>query len=302
MGQRDKAYPRAMRYAVVSAATNVALATGKLVAGWLGGSFALIADGFNSLSDLAVSGGIWLGLRIASRPADDNHPYGHGKVEQEVSRLVAVVVLVAGGAVLFAAYHRLDEVHGPPAPYVMLVAGLSIPIKLFLARYADQEASRHGSGAVRADAVNHLGDVGATFSVLLGAGIVYLMGESYSWVDDVAAGFVGAAMVWMAAWEIHSTSRELLDEMPPDEIVTRVMDLTTAFPGVSDVEKIAGRKSGLHYYLDLHLEVPGTMSVQEAHALSHRVKDWVMAAMHEIADVVIHIEPESEERNVAGNE
>ncbi len=178
----------------------------------------------------------------------------------------------------------------------MIVAGLTIPIKLWLYRYAKREVDLNRSGAVRADAVNHLADVSATNSVLISSAVVYATGPDYAWVDDVAAGLVGVAMVWESAQDIRSTSRELLDEMPPDEVIERVADLAAAFPGVSGVEKIAGWKSGLYYYLNLHLEVPDEMTVREAHSLSHRVKDWVMMAMEEITDVVIHIEPEREGR------
>lgn len=288
----DSAYKDASRYAKVSTGVNILLAAGKLLAGWLGGSFALIADGLNSLADLGVSIGLWAGINVASRPPDDDHPYGHGKIEQEVSRLVSVAVLVAGGGILFSAYHRLGDVHGTPALYVILVAALTIPVKVWLYLHAKRKAGRNRSGAIESDAVNHLADVGATVSVILGTAVVFVYGEAYAWADDAAACCVGAIMVWMAAVDIHATSRQLLDEMPPPDVVEQVRLLVASFPGVTDVEKVVGRKSGLHYYIDLHLEVPGGMSVHDAHELSHRVKDWLMTAMEEIADVVIHVEPD----------
>ncbi|MBT3345174.1 MAG: cation transporter, partial [Gemmatimonadetes bacterium] len=250
-GRGQGAGASASQYARVSIVLNTLLAVGKLLAGWLGGSFALVADGMNSLSDAGVSVAIWLGLRASRRPADLNHPYGHGKLEQETSRVVFMAVLVTGGGILVSAVQRIGDLHGPPATLVIVVAALAIPIKGWLFVYARREARAHRSDAVRADALNHLADLAATSCVLFGAGVCLATGPEFAWVDDVAAGCVGMLMVVMAGREIHSTSRELLDQMPPVEIMDRVSSIACSVPGVSGVETAVGRKSGSSYYLDL---------------------------------------------------
>lgn len=283
------------RYTQISGLLNAGLAVGKLSAGWIGGSFALVADGLNSLLDVGVSIAVWLGVRLSRRPADDNHAYGHGKIEQEISRLVSMAVLVTGSGILVSAAQRIGDAHGSPRPIVVWVAMLAIPIKGWMSAYASRQARLHRSDAIRADALNHLADAGASACVLIGTGVCFVAGPAFAWADDVAAGCVGLLMIIAAAREIHSTSRDLIDQMPPPDIMSRVLSIANDVPGVSRVETAVGRKSGPSYFLDLHVEVRGDLSVHEAHSLAHQVKDSVLASVKEVADIVIHIEPDEGE-------
>ena len=145
-----------------------------------------------------------------------------------------------------------------------------------------------------ADALTHKWDVAATTCVFVSAGAITVGGPTWASVDDVAAGVVGLMMVVAAGREFFSTSRELLDQMPPRTVIDRLHEIALSVEGVIALEKILGRLSGTRYFIDLHIEMPDDLTVREAHTLSHRVKDRLLASMPELEDVIVHIEPHRE--------
>jgi cation diffusion facilitator family transporter len=292
MSQVDESYGAAVRAARLTLALNLLLCLSKLIAGWLGGSFALVADGINNLTDVGVSAALFLGMGVAGRPADERHPYGHGKIEQELTRIVAIAVLATGGGIIWEAVRRFSWQQTVPKASVLVVAALSIGVKLFMYRYQNRMAIRLGSSALAADALNHKSDVAATSCVLAGTALVWARGPGWGLADEVATIGVGILMVVAAGHTIYQASSELLDQVPPDRIVAQIRSLAGAFPGVSGVDRVTGRKTGMHYLIDLHLEVPGGMPLDQAHFLGHRVKEAVMGAMPEIVDIIVHVEPE----------
>lgn len=291
MAELRAVYGSAVRAARLTFLLNLLLCVAKIAAGWVGASFALMADGVNNLTDVGISAALYLGMTLARRPADAEHPYGHGKIEQELTRVVAAIVLVTGGGIIWEAVKRLHVREQPPSLLVVVVAGASIAVKVGMYAYQNAMARRLRSGALAADALNHKADVAATSCVLLGTLVVRLGGPAWHPADDVAAIAVGGLMA-VAAWHaIYRASSELLDEMPPSETVSRIRELAEAYPGITGVDQITGRKTGLHYLIDIHLEVPGETSVTAAHYLGHQVKDRVMAAMPEVVDIIVHVEP-----------
>ena len=138
----------------------------------------------------------------------------------------------------------------------------------------------------------------STLCVIIGALMIHFGGPGWAAADDMAAILIGTLMILVVGQGIWNASSELLDQMPPDEIVEQVRELATSFPGVSGVERLIGRKTGLQYILDSHLVVPSTMTVKEAHELGHQVKDRLKAEMPSINDIVVHVEPESDAKRV----
>lgn len=285
-------YGTALRATLVILLLNLSLCIAKLLTGWLGHSFALIADGINNLTDVGVSATLLLGFRLARKPADAQHPYGHGRIEQELSRLVSIFVLVTGGGIIWEAVKRLESPGQLPAGAVLVVAFLSIGVKFGMFVGLQRVARRIRSGALAADALNHKSDMAATTCVLVGAGAMWLGGPAWGAADAYATIAVGLLMVTAAGREIYSVSSELLDQIPPPEVVENIRRLAAGYPGIHGVDRITGRKSGIYYLIDLHLEVDPQMPVRRAHYLGHQVKDWIMAAMPGVVDIVIHIEPE----------
>ncbi|MDA0748522.1 MAG: cation diffusion facilitator family transporter [bacterium] len=292
----SESYAVARKAARLMLILNGVLCVTKLGVGGLGRSFALVADGLNNLTDIGVSIALYLGMQIARRPPDSEHAYGHGKFEQEISRLISIVVLCTGAGIIVAGVRRLPDVHSPPSLLVCVVAVFAIVVKIYMYQFQNRTAVRLGSSALAADALNHKADVAATACVLVGTGAIWVGGPAWASADDVAAIVVGTLMVLAAAYTIRTASSELLDRMPPEELLGNIRSLAKHFPGIVDVEQVMGRKTGMHYLIDIHLEVPGTMTVTEAHKLGHDVKDWVMASMPQIRDIIVHMEPTREDR------
>ena len=274
---------------------NFILFVTKAITGWLGGSFALIADAVNNLTDVGLSLGLFFGIKLAGKPPDDNHAYGHGKIETEIGRIIGLVVLATAGGIIMAGFNRMDDMHPPPHLAVIIVAALSIGIKEYMYQYQQRLAVRLSSQALAADALNHRTDVAATSCVLLGSLAVLIGGSKYAFVDGVAAIVVGGIMAFAAGRAVISSSREMLDEMPPKELIDRIQQAVLEVPGIVATEKILGRKMGMQYAVDVHLEVSGEMSVCDAHALGHRAKNQIIAKVPKVSQVLVHIEPDSSE-------
>ncbi|MFH1570699.1 MAG: cation diffusion facilitator family transporter, partial [Gemmatimonadota bacterium] len=195
------------------------------------------------------------------------------------------------GGIIWEAVQRLPESQSVPDAYVLAVAAAAIAIKTFMYLYQNHMARKLSSGALAADALNHKADIAATSCVLVGTAAVRLGGPTWAPADDVAAMLVGAIMVLVAGHSILDTSSELLDRMPPPELLDPIRQLAAGFPGVRGVDRILGRKLGMHYHIDMHLEVAPGMTVNDAHLLGHDVKDLLMAELPGIGDVTVHLEP-----------
>ena len=284
-------YDTATRSAWLIFALNLGLCTAKLLAGWTGRSFALFADGINNLGDVGISVALLIGMWLARRPPDHNHAYGHGKFEQETSRVVALAVLVTGAFIVSQGLGRVGDRHGPPEPLVLEVAVVAIVVKTFMYFYQRRIALQVGSGALAADALNHQLDIAATVCVLAGSAAVWVGGPEWSSADNAAAIAIGVLMCFAAGNVVYQASSELLDRMPPAELVGEIRAIAQSQPGVVAVEQLVGRKAGMHYLIDLHLEVVGEMQVRTAHTLGHQVKARIMGQLPQIQDIVIHLEP-----------
>ncbi len=270
---------------------NFILFTAKAIAGWFGHSYALFADGLNNLTDVSISLTLFLALRLASKPPDAEHAYGHGKIETEIARIVGVFVLATAGGIIVGGFQNLGEQHPVPAQSVIVVAALSILVKEYMYRFLHKIAKRISSRALEADALNHRTDVAATSCVLFGSLLIRIGGEKLSAIDDVVAIFVGLIMAYAASRVVLSSTQDMLDIMPPEDIIQKVRKIVLTVPGVCDTEKILGRRMGMFYNIDMHIEVNPALAVQEAHSIGHRAKELVKSKMPEICDILVHIEP-----------
>lgn len=289
--QETDSYAIAKRAAQYILLLNFLLFTAKAIAGWFGHSFALFADGLNNLTDVGISLTLFFALRLASKPPDAEHAYGHGRIETELARIVGVVVLATAGGIIVGGFHKLNDQHPKPALAVILIAVISIIVKEYMYRYLRKTARRISSRALEADAINHRSDVGATFCVLLGTLVVKLGGNNLSSVDDIAAILVGLIMAFAAGRVVLSSTKDMLDIMPPQDIIQRIREIVKSVPGVYDTEKILGRRMGMFYNIDIHIEVDPALTVHEGHAISHHAKEVVKMRMPEIGDILVHIEP-----------
>ncbi len=290
--QRADPYFIAKRAARLILLLNFILFTAKAIAGWFGHSYALFADGLNNLTDVGISLTLFLALHLASKPPDAEHAYGHGKIETEIARVMGVFVLATAGGIIVGGFQKLGDPHSVPTQSVIIVAALSILVKEYMYRFLHKTAKQISSRALEADALNHRTDVAATSCVLFGSLLIKFGGEKLSTIDDIIAILVGLIMAYAASKVVLSSTRDMLDIMPPEDIIQRIRDIVRTVPGVCDTEKILGRKMGMFYNIDLHIEVSPALAVQEGHEIGHRAKELVKSKMPEIGDILVHVEPQ----------
>jgi cation diffusion facilitator family transporter len=279
------------RVALTGMIANVVLATAKIVAGALGHSYVLIADGIESALDNGGSAVIWGGLKFAARPPDETHPYGHGKAEPVAAILVSLGVLAAALVIAVQSVQAIFEPHHAPAPFTLIVLLLVVVVKEFLFRLVDRLGQRAESTALRTDAWHHRTDAVTSIAAFIGISIALIGGPRWQSADAWAALF---ACVLIAAngWRLfYPALREVLDTAPEGEIVERVRAAAAQVPGVVEIDKCLVRKMGLEYYVDLHVGVDEGMTVRAGHDLAHEVKDAIKQTNPRIADVLVHIEP-----------
>lgn len=279
------------RIALTGVAVSAALATIKIVTGLFAGSSAVLADGFESGGDVLSSGLVWLGLTLAAKPADSNHPYGHGRAET-ISGLVVGLLLFCGGCAI--AVTALVGARGnPPVPAVYAVWPLfvSIALKAIMVRLKWLTAHKIGSSALAADSMNDAVDMLSGLIALGALGLTLYDPAHFLRADHYGAVAVGVIMVGTGIRVARRTGTELMDTMPEDSFIDHVREIALQVPGVQGVEKVLARKTGLQHHVDLHLQVDPGMTVRVSHFLGHQVEDRLLERMRNIADVLVHIEP-----------
>ncbi|MCC6320348.1 MAG: cation transporter [Phycisphaerales bacterium] len=287
---------RASSATLVGLAVNIALALVKLIAGILGHSYALIADAVESIADIAGSVVIWGGLHIGARPADDNHPYGHGKAEALAALVVATLVVVAGIGIIVKSIHMTLTPHGSPALFTLPVLMLVVVVKFALSRYVERIARAEGKDAVHVDAGHHLSDAITSAAAFIGISAALLakhrfeMGDRWASADDWAALLAGLIILYNGARLARLPLRELMDA-EPTQVLDEARRIALSVEGVRGIEKTRARTSGSRHYLDMHIEVDPAMTVADAHVITGKVKHAIRAAQSTVADVLIHVEP-----------
>lgn len=285
---------RGRQVLVVGVLVNAGLAILKLVAGWLGHSDALIADGLESGLDVLSSAMIWGALKYAERPPDYDHPYGHGKMESLAGVGGAMLLLLAG--VLVAANSVREILTGAPdrplpAAWTLAVLILIVLTKEGMFQLASRRGREVASSAVEADAWHHRSDALTSLAAVIGITLAVLGGRAWVSADDWAALFSCVIIAYNGARMFKASLGELLDEQAPDATIEEIMAAARAVEGVDNVEKCRVRKSGLSLLADIHVRVGGEVSVTAGHVIAHRVKDTLLAGGHHLLDVTIHIEP-----------
>ena len=275
----------------VGMATNIVLAILKIVTGFLGNSYALIADGIESTTDIISSLVVWTGLKISALPADDDHPYGHGKAEPIAGLVVALALLAAA---VFIALESIGEIitpHHAPAWFTLLVLALVILTKEALYRFVFRVGAELTSTAVKGDAWHHRSDAITSAAAFIGISIALVGGKGYESADDWAA-LLACTVILFNGYRICRVAlNDIMDAAPPDALQTQIRAISSAVPGVVRIEKCRARKSGLGLFVEIHVEVDGALSVLRGHEIAHAVSDGLKAAPLSIQHVVVHIEP-----------
>ena len=279
------------RIALFGLAINIMLASVKMIAGFFGNAYVLIADGIESAMDVGGSIVIWGGLKVAARPPDRTHPYGHGKAEPIAAVIVAIGVLAAALGLTIQSVREIFLPHHGPAPYTLVVLIVAVIVKEFLYRYVIRFGRSVESTAVQTDAWHHRTDAMTSIAAFIGISVALVGGEAWQSADDWAALFACALIGTNGYRLLRPALFEIMDTAPRGKIVDSVRNAAAAVPGVIEVEKCLIRKMGLDFYVDLHVGVNGSISVHEGHEIAHQVKAAIQQGDSRIADVLVHIEP-----------
>lgn len=286
--ESDLAVPE--RTALAGLLINAVLAAGKLVAGVVGHSFALVADSVESMVDIAGSAVIWGALRYGGRPPDDEHPFGHGKAESLAALAVACVIIVAGIGIAAEAIRQiLTPQEGPHAFTLIVLVGVVV-VKEVMFRVSDRAAHRSGSSAGRADAWHHRSDAITSAFAFVGISASLIGGAGWAAADDWAALAASFVIAFNGVRLVREPYAELMDRND-ERFAARCRTIALATDGVQDVERSEARKVGRVYRVVMHVEVDPDMSVRASHALTGRVKARIREEEGRVASVLIHIEP-----------
>ena len=284
-------YADATRAALLGLGVNLALGIAKLVGGLVGSSFALIADAVNSLGDVVTTVVVLLALRVAQRPADAEHPYGHTRAEGIAASNVAVLIIISAMVVGWEAIQRLSHPHAVPPMWTLWLAGANIVIKEGLYRYKIKVGKRTGSGAMIANAWDHRSDALCALAVLLGLLAIRLGGPRFIWADEAASLVVMGAIIWSGVQLFRTSASDLMDVQADPELVERIRAAARQVKDVRDVETLWVRKSGLEFFADIHIEVDQHFTVAAGHRIGHEVKDRLLRDFPRLRDVLVHLEP-----------
>ena len=279
------------QFAFVGMMINVVLSVIKILAGLLGNSYALIADGIESATDIVSSFIMWNGLKLAGKPPDQDHPYGHGKAEPIAALIGSIALIGAAAELTRQSLQALHNRHETPAPWTLLVLLVVVATKEILFRKVAAAGDKAKSTAMKADAWHHRSDAITSISALIGITIALVGGKGFEQADNWAALFACAIIGLNGFLLFIPAVNEIMDAAPPKEIVDEVRQVAIGVEGVLDIDECKVRKMGLEFYVDLHVGVEGSISVIEGHRISHRVKDAIRESNPAITDVLVHIEP-----------
>lgn len=282
---------RSLRATFIGMVTNAILSGVKLAAGILGHSHALVADAVESFADVFSSLIVWRGVVVAAEPADEDHPYGHGKAEPIAAAIVSAMLLFAAYWIAEKSFREISTPHTAPAPFTLVVLIVVVIVKEILFRFVRREGRAVDNLAVRADARHHRSDAITSFAAGIGISVSLVGGKGYEAADDWAALAAACVIAWNGLRLLRPALNELMDTAPDRNVRDQIRSLAEAVPGVARVEKCFARKMGYQFYVDMHVEVDPQMTVLRSHEIAHQVKDKIRDAMPAVNDVLVHIEP-----------
>jgi cation diffusion facilitator family transporter len=281
------------RAAALSIASNSALIALKLAAGAITGSIAIVTEAIHSLIDLVASVIAFVSVRKADEPADEEHPYGHEKVENLAAAIEGILILVGAAVIVYEATHRLVVGSSVESLGVgIAVMGFSVLANLFVSGYLYRQARLTESPALAGDAAHLRTDAMTSAGVLVGLGIVEVTGIAA--FDSITALIVAVAIVWAGLTLVRRSSGVLIDEALPEKEMDRIEAAIAAArtEEVAGYHKLRARRAGSRRHVDFHVQYRNGTSLERAHELAHEMRDSIEAEVPQ-ADVLIHVEPET---------
>jgi cation diffusion facilitator family transporter len=287
----NNATNRSIRWAQAGLLTNAVLVLVKFVAGIVGHANALVADAVESSADIFSSLIVWMGLSIAARPADEDHPYGHGKAEPLAAAVVSLMLLVAAVGISIMAIREIMTPHHLPSPFTLFVAAGVIIVKEILYRRVSRVGKEIGSTVVAADAWHHRADAVSSLAAFIGISIALIGGRGWEAADDWAALVAAVLVAINGVRTLRPAISGLMDEAPDRTVKERAINAASDVEGVRTVENLNVRSSGLGFYVDVHVKADPSISLEAAHEIAAKVKYAILEAIPTVVGVLVHMEP-----------
>lgn len=267
------------------------LAIIKWITGYFGHSYALIADAIESTTDVFSSFLVLFGLKYSGKPADKNHPYGHGRIEPLITFLVVGFLIVSA---IIIAIHGIENIRTPhelPRAYTLIILAGIITWKEISYRLVVKKSKETNSTSLRADAWHHRSDAITSVAAFIGILIALILGKGFEQADDWAALFASLFILYNCYLIFRPALGEIMDEHTQDDMINKIREISKRTEGVIDTEKCFVRKTGMKFHIDLHIIVNSQISVKEGHYIAHRLKNILRKEIPELSNILIHVEP-----------
>lgn len=281
----------AIRATYFSIIGNTILAVLKALSGFFGNSYALIADAIESTTDIFASILVLLGIKYSNKPADENHPYGHGRAEPLVTFLVVGFLITSATIIAHESINNIGTSHELPKYWTLFVLGAIIIWKEYSFRLVMKRSVESNSSSLKADAWHHRSDAITSIAAFVGISIALILGKGYESADDWAALFAAGFIFYNSYLIFRPALGEIMDENLFDDLIVEIRMISLQVEGIVDTEKCFIRKAGMKYHVDLHAIVNSEITVKEGHDISHLLKDTLRLKIPELGHVLIHIEP-----------
>jgi cation diffusion facilitator family transporter len=270
---------------------NTSLALIKGLAGFFGNSYALVADAIESTTDIFASFLVLFGIKYSNRPADDNHPYGHGRAEPLITFLVVGFLITSATIIAHESIVNISTPHDLPKPWTLIVLALIIGWKEYSFQIVMKKSIITNSSSLKADAWHHRSDAITSIAAFIGISIALIFGKGYESADDWAALLASFFILYNSYMIFRPALGEIMDEHRYDDLVENIRQESLKVEGIIGTEKCFIRKAGMKYHVDLHAIVDANISVKEGHDLAHKLKDTLRSEILELGHVLIHVEP-----------
>ena len=270
---------------------NTCLAIIKGLAGFFGNSYALIADAIESTTDIFASFLVLFGIKYSNRPADKNHPYGHGRAEALITFLFVGFLITSATVIAYESIINIRTPHQLPKTWTLIILGAIIIWKEYSFRLVMKRSVQTNSSSLRADAWHHRSDAITSVAAFIGISIALILGNGYEAADDWAALFASGFILYNSYLIFRPALGEIMDEHLYDDLIAQIRVVSLQVDGIIDTEKCFIRKAGMQYHVDLHATVESNITVKEGHDLAHKLKDTLREKIPELGHVLIHVEP-----------
>jgi cation diffusion facilitator family transporter len=282
---------KAIKASYFSIISNASLAVIKGAAGLFGNSYALIADAIESTADIFSSFLVLLGIKYSSRPADENHPYGHGRAEALITFIVVGFLITSATVIAYESIINIQTPHDLPKPWTLIILAAIIIWKELSFRLVMKRSKETNSSSLAADAWHHRSDAITSIAAFIGISIALLCGKGFESADDWAALFASGFILYNSYQIFRPALGEIMDEHVHGDMVEEIRVIALTVDGILGTEKCFIRKTGMKYHLELHAIVDANISVKEGHRLAHNLEDALRKERPDFGRILIHIEP-----------